>query len=280
MARWQQIEALFEQALERADAERDAFLRDACLDDPELYRDVVSLTDHNTDVPGDDSWAALAAAQLVVGSVALDPGERLGPYEITSFIAAGGMGVVYRARDPRMGREVAIKVCPEGFNDRFSEEVRAAAALNHPNVCHVYDVGSNYLVMELVQGETLDDRIRDGRVSQAEALPLAKQIAHALEVAHERGVIHCDLKPGNIKITPDGIVKVLDFGLARRTQLDAAARVARSSGLAGLFGTTAYMSPEQVAGSPIDARSDIFAFGVVFYEMLSGASAFSGETVF
>src|SRR5438309_2568697 len=147
--------------------------------------------------------------------MSLSAGTRLGPYEILAPIGAGGMREVYRARDPRMGREVAIKVSAERFTGRFEREVHAVAALNHPNICHLYDVGPNYLVMELVEGSTLADRIKEGAVPQEEVLPIARQIADALEAAHEKGIIHRDLKPANIKLKPDGTVKVLDFGLAK-----------------------------------------------------------------
>lgn len=142
-------------------------------------------------------------------------GSRLGPYEIVAPLGAGGMGEVYRARDPRMGREVAIKVSAEQFSDRFYREVRAVAALNHPNICHIYDVGPNYLVMELIEGPTMADRIKEGALPLEEALAIARQIGDALEAAHEKGIVHRDLKPANIKIKPDGTVKVLDFGLAK-----------------------------------------------------------------
>src|SRR5713226_4071889 len=145
----------------------------------------------------------------------LSAGTRLGPYEILAPIGAGGMGEVYRAHDPRMGRDVAIKVAAERFSDRFSREVHAIAALNHPNICTLYDVGPNYLVMELVEGPTLAERIKEGAIPVDEALGIANQIAGALEAAHEKGITYRDLKPGNIKIKSDGTVKVLDFGLAK-----------------------------------------------------------------
>src|SRR5712692_8390129 len=147
--------------------------------------------------------------------MALSAGTRLGPYEILAPLGAGGMGEVYRARDPRMGRDVAIKISAEQFSDRFSREVHAVAALNHPNICHIYDVGPNYLVMELVEGPTLAELIKEGAAPLEQALPVARQIADALEAAHEKGIIHRDLKPANIKITPEGLVKVLDFGLVK-----------------------------------------------------------------
>src|SRR5438067_9386540 len=145
----------------------------------------------------------------------LTAGTHLGPYEVLAPIGAGGMGEVYRARDPRMGREVAIKVSAERFSDRFEREVHAVATLNHPNICHLYDVGPDYLVMELVEGPTLAERIAAGALPLEEALPIARQIADALEAAHEKGIIHRDLKPANVKVRSDGTVKVLDFGLAK-----------------------------------------------------------------
>ena len=218
----------------------------------------------------------------------LSAGTKLGPYEILAPIGAGGMGEVYRAHDPRMGRNVAIKISAERFSDRFSREVHAVAALNHPNICHLYDVGPDYLVMELVEGPTLAERIRQGAVPLDEALGIAKQIADALEAAHEKGVVHRDLKPGNIKLRPDGTAKVLDFGLAKVTDtatsgertgdsptltVDAATRVGV------ILGTAAYMPPEQARGKPVDKRADIWAFGVVLYEMLTRERLFEGETV-
>src|SRR4026209_114373 len=153
----------------------------------------------------------------------LSSGTRLGPYEILGPLGAGGMGVVYHARDARLGRDVAIKVASDRFSDRFEREVHAVAALNHPNICHLYDVGPNYLVMELVDGSTLAERIKQGAMLFEEVLLLARQITDALEAAHEKGIIHRDLKPANIKIKPDGTVKVLDFGLAKIAATMAAA---------------------------------------------------------
>jgi serine/threonine protein kinase/WD40 repeat protein len=207
-------------------------------------------------------------------------GTHLGPYEIVSLIGSGGMGEVYRALDPRLGREVAIKVSADQFTERFEREARAVAALNHPNICHVYDVGPNYLVMELVEGES-----PKGPLPLETVLKYARQIADALEAAHHKGIVHRDLKPGNIKITPDGTVKVLDFGLAKV----AASSVSNSENSPTLslaatnagviLGTAAYMSPEQARGEPVDAQADIWAFGVVLYEMLTGARAFEGRTL-
>src|SRR3989454_7083042 len=221
--------------------------------------------------------------------MALSVGTRLGPYEILAPIGAGGMGEVYRARDPRMGREVAIKVSADHFSDRFEREVHAVAALNHPNICHVYDVGPDYLVMELVEGPTLAERIASGAIPLEELLPIARQIAEALGAAHERGIIHRDLKPANIKVTEEGTVKVLDFGLAKAfNPQDSAANLNETNsptlGIAAtqagaIVGTAAYMSPEQTRGKPVDKRTDIWSFGCVLYEALTGCQAFAAETV-
>jgi serine/threonine-protein kinase len=212
---------------------------------------------------------------------------HLGRYEILAPIGAGGMGEVYRANDPQLHREVAIKVSAEQFSDRSEREARAVAALNHPNICHLYDVGPNYLVMELVDGPTLSERIKSGAIPLEESLNIARQIIDALEAAHEKGIIHRDLKPSNIKIKPDGTVKMLDFGLAKVAEESAPAGSLESSPTLSLeqatragtiIGTAAYMSPEQARGKIVDKRADIWAFGVVLYEMLTGRRLFQGET--
>ena len=212
----------------------------------------------------------------------LSPGDRLGPYEILAPLGAGGMGLVYRARDPRLGRDVAIKVCHQRFNERFEREARAVAALNHSNICTLHDIGPDYLVMELVEGPTLEERIRQAVLPLPEALEIARQIAAALDAAHERGIVHRDLKPANIKLKPDGAVKVLDFGLAKMAPeadpgVDDATRSMTMTEAGTLLGTTAYMSPEQALCKPVDKRADIWAFGVVLYEMLTGGRLFAGE---
>jgi serine/threonine protein kinase/Tol biopolymer transport system component len=214
----------------------------------------------------------------------LSSGERLGPYEILTPIGAGGMGEVYRARDTRLNRDVAIKVSAERFSERFDREARVIASLNHPNICTLFDVGSNYLVMELVEGPTLADRIKEGALPLNEALPIAKQIADALDAAHEKGVTHRDLKPANVKVKPDGTVKVLDFGLAKAGGTPAAASdnsptLTMGETEAGvILGTASYMAPEQAKGKPVDKRADIYAFGVVLYEMVTGKRLHRGET--
>ena len=215
-------------------------------------------------------------------------GARLGPYEILAAIGAGGMGEVYRANDSRLHRDVAIKIAAVQFSERSAREARLIAALNHPNICQIFDVGPNYLVMELVEGPTLAERLRQGRMPLEEALAIARQIGEALEAAHEKGIVHRDLKPANIKLRPDGTVKVLDFGLARVTE-DASQTGSPENSptftfeqatLAGaIVGTAAYMAPEQARGHRVDKRADIWAFGVVLYEMLTGRRMFAGETV-
>src|SRR5579864_1927538 len=196
--------------------------------------------------------------------MSLPSGSRLGPYEIISALGAGGMGEVYRARDTRLDREVAIKVLNENFGERFEREARSIASLNHPNICRLYDVGPNYLVMELIDGQTLR-----GPLPLEEAIRLAIQIADALEAAHERGIVHRDLKPGNIMVTAKGAAKLLDFGIAK------VCADADGTQTMGIMGTPVYMSPEQAEGKPVDNRSDIFSFGAVLYEMLTGNRAFN-----
>src|SRR5262245_47521783 len=224
--------------------------------------------------------------------MALEIGSRVGPYQITAEIGAGGMGVVYRAHDSRLGRDVAVKVLGERFSERFEREARAVAALNHPNICTLHDVGPDYLVMELVEGETLAgvlaQRPRSG-LPLDETLRVARQIASALDAAHDAGIVHRDLKPGNIKVEDDGTVKVLDFGLAKMDGVTEPAghdieKLTRSPTIVAtqagfIVGTAAYMSPEQARGKPVDKRADIWAFGVVVYEMLTGRRPFEGEDV-
>ena len=224
----------------------------------------------------------------------LASGTKLGPYEIVSLLGAGGMGEVYRARDSRLRREVAIKVLPQALSldaermRRFEQEALATAALNHPNILAVFDIGTSdgspYVVSELLEGETLRERLRSGSIATRKALDLALQIAHGLAAAHEKGIIHRDLKPENLFLTKDGRVKILDFGLAKLTQSEpGSAHTSMPTATQGteagvVMGTAGYMSPEQVRGMAVDARSDIFSFGAILYEMLSGKRAFHGET--
>ena len=227
-------------------------------------------------------------------SLPLSPGVRVGPYEILGSLGAGGMGEVFRARDTRLGRDVAVKVLPASFASdaerlhRFEQEARAVAALDHPNVLVVHDVGAHegqpWIVTEILDGESLRERLREGRLPPRKAVEIAIQVARGLSAAHEKGIVHRDLKPDNVFLTRDGRAKVLDFGLARIDPLSldrdgetqAAPKETTSPGM--LLGTVAYMSPEQARGRPADARSDVFALGAVLYEMLAGKRPFAGAT--
>ena len=299
--RWREVERLYHAALARPSAERGAFLAQACSDDEALRREVAELLE--TPPTADGLFAAPAAA--AVGSMAADPerpmltGRRLGVYQLQERIGAGGMGDVYRARDTQLGRDVAIKVLPRGLTDdsdrlaRFAREARVLAALNHPNIAIIHGVeesdGIKALVMELVEGPTLAERLSQARPAGLpvnEALAIARQITEALEAAHEKGIIHRDLKPANIKITPADNIKLLDFGIARVASEEAAAdltqapTVTRDGTREGLIvGTVAYMSPEQARGQAVDKRTDIWAFGCVLYEMVTGRHAFAAATV-
>jgi len=224
-------------------------------------------------------------------------GTRFGSYEVVAQIGAGGMGEVYQAHDTKLVRDVAIKVLPEAFAQdperlsRFQREAKMLASLNHPNVATIHGLeqsnGTHFLIMELVAGETLADRIkREGAFPVEEALKISIQIAEALEAAHERGIIHRDLKPANVKVTPEGKVMVLDFGLAKALAEDGATELSQAPTLTSagteegrILGTPAYMSPEQARGKPVDKRTDIWAFGCVLFELLTGKSLFRGETL-
>jgi serine/threonine protein kinase len=215
----------------------------------------------------------------------LVPGDKLGPYEVIALIGKGGMGEVYRATDTRLNRPVAIKTSNREFNDRFEREAHAIAALNHPNICTLYDVGPDYLVMEFVEGELLSKLLERGPLPLDKALAYATQMADALTAAHAKGVVHRDLKPGNVIITSNG-AKVLDFGLAKlaaeRLSSDSAANAetitAPITKVGAILGTLFYMPPEQVEGKEADERSDIFSFGVCLYEMLTAQHPFNGDT--
>ena len=238
------------------------------------------------------------SAPILASHLSLTPGTRLGVYDITAQIGEGGMGQVFRATDTRLKRQVAIKVLPPAVTAdaerlaRFQREAEVVASLNHPNIAAIYGLEEagvmTALVMELVEGDDLSQRIARGAIPIEEALPIAKQVAEALDAAHEQGIVHRDLKPANIKVRADGTVKVLDFGLAKVTEpaggsspgLSMSPTLSNHATQAGLIlGTAAYMSPEQAAGKPVDKRSDVWSFGVVVLEMLTGRPVFTGETL-
>src|SRR5437867_3839707 len=226
--------------------------------------------------------------------MSLAPGVRLGPYEILSPLGAGGMGEVYKARDKRLDRDVAVKVLPQSVAAdadtlaRFEREAKAVAALSHPNILAIHDFcnqdGISYAVMELLEGETLRGKLDAGPITQKQAVDYALQVAKGLSAAHERGIVHRDLKPENLFVSRDGHVKILDFGLAKRVEAVAPGKETSAPTREGhtetgtVMGTMGYMSPEQVRGLPVDHRSDIFSFGTILYEMLSGRKAFKRNT--
>jgi serine/threonine protein kinase len=293
--RWRRLESLCHAALARPANERSAFLADACGDDESLREEAESL------IEGGDATASFL--ERPVGGVASATsliGRQLGAYRIDAAIGAGGMGEVYRAKDARLGRDVALKILPLAWAEdaqrrsRFEREARAVAALNHPNICTIHDVGHDqgiaFLVMELVDGESLATRLAKGPLPLDGALARAIEIANALDAAHRQGIVHRDLKPGNVMLARTGSgtshaeqAKLLDFGLARILPSDVVAAVPAPADTpmteaGAVLGTLQYMAPEQIEGLPADARTDIFAFGALFYEMLTGQRAFAGTS--
>src|SRR5438552_2768206 len=297
--RWQRIEELYHSAREREESQRVAFLEGACEGDEALRREVESLL---AEEKRSEGFLESPALEIAAKKIAQDQtrsllGQRLGSYQVLSLLGAGGMGEVYRAHDTKLARDVAIKVLPKAFADdpdrlgRFRREAQVLASLNHPNIATIHGLeqsdGVNYLVMELVAGETLAQRIaRTGPLPISEVLSLCRQIAEGLEAAHARGVVHRDLKPANVKVTSQGKVKVLDFGLAKAFSGDGSGtdvlngptltEIGTEPG--AVLGTPSYMSPEQARGKAVDKRTDIWAFGCVLYELLTARQAFRGET--
>src|SRR5881396_3564704 len=285
--RWRQIEDVYHSALSRPSQGRAAFLNDACGGDAELLQKVQSL------LAADEQAGNFLELPLVEDASTLKASPRqIGSYQILHRLGAGGMGEVYRAHDGKLGRDVAIKMLVRAFADdpervsRLRREARTLAALNHPNLAAIYDLletdDACYLVLELVEGQMLR-----GPLPLDQALDYARQIADGLHAAHSKGIVHRDLKPGNVKVTPEGRVKVLDFGLAKaiwgsdnRLRLSEQNTATHADTLAGqVLGTPPYMSPEQARGAQIDKRTDIWAFGCLLYELLSGKRAFDAESV-
>jgi serine/threonine protein kinase/Tol biopolymer transport system component len=301
--RWKRTEALYHEARARPPADRAAFLAGACADDETMRHDVQSLLDESASDDGFLDEPALALPAHLTNDLAPMAGRALGGYHLDMLLGAGGMGEVYRAHDTKLGRDVAIKILSRAFTThpdrlaRFEREARMLASLNHPNICGIYGLEESdsirFLILELVEGETLADTLtklsavhpESAGLPLASVLVIARQIADALEVAHDKGIIHRDLKPANVKITPDGVVKVLDFGLAKVVSGEGASPDLTRGPLesanreGAVIGTAAYMSPEQARGLPVDKRTDIWAFGCVLYEMLTGRVTFPGDTV-
>jgi eukaryotic-like serine/threonine-protein kinase len=284
--RWQQVKGVLEQALALAPEERSAFLDRSCPPDPSLRQEVETLLSSSDEVRS----SFLESSTL---HVTLAPGTKLGDYEVQKLLGSGGMGEVYRARDLRLRRDVAIKVLPSVLSSdkerlrRFEQEAQAAAALNHPNILAVFQMGtyegSPYLVSELLEGETLREEIKRGPLPARKVIEQGVQIAHGLAAAHEKGIVHRDLKPENLFTTKDGRIKILDFGLAKLKQprpdrQHSSPTVGGDTEPGVVMGTAGYMSPEQVRGKPADHRTDIFAFGAILYEMLTGRRAFHKTT--
>ncbi len=299
-ARWRQVEEIFATALELQGDSRSEYLRAACGRDAEVMREVESLLRAMRDGSRDVLESpAIELQGLRPGAAGLEAGRRLGPYEIIEPLGAGGMGAVYRARDSKLDRDVALKVMSAavgkdaGAGARFEREAKAVAALSHPNIVAIFDFGVDdgipYAATELLEGETLRDRLRHGRIPESEAIDNALQILRGLSIAHEKGVVHRDLKPENVFVTRSGQVKILDFGLSKQlseveaieepTPLCDSGESGDSGGSGqtqpgAVMGTVGYMSPEQAIGLPVDARSDLFSFGAILQEMLTGERAF------
>jgi len=285
--RWRVVTDIFHTALEHPTDQRHVYLADACRDDAALRADVDTLL-------AGHARGGIVGDPLVGTQPALAPGSVLGPYRIDALLDAGGMGEVYKARDTRLKRDVAIKVLPARLSAdpdrlaRFEREAHAAAALSHPNICAVFDIGRHdgapFIVSELLEGETLRHAGAAGPMTVRRALDVAVPIARGLAAAHAKGIVHRDLKPDNIFITADGRAKILDFGLAKLMTDDAVSGDVLPAGGSPLtevglvIGTVGYMAPEQVRGLPADSRSDIFSFGSVLFEMLTGLRPFGGDT--
>src|SRR5882724_6327485 len=295
--RWQQVKELFNSALERGSNHRALFLDEACAGDPLLRREVESLiASHERTGSFIDSPAYELGAELLTEDQAEKlVGQRIAHYEIVALLGSGGMGEVYLAHDTRLGRQIALKLLPDNFTTdkdrlrRFEQEAHAASTLSHPNVCVIHEVGESengrhYIAMELVDGVTLRQHLAGAALRLTEALDVAIQVASALAAAHAAGVVHRDIKPENIMLRRDGIIKVLDFGLAKLSEQwqtiesQAATRALVQTDTGVVMGTTTYMSPEQARGLAVDGRTDIWTLGVVFYEMIAGRPPFEGDT--
>jgi serine/threonine protein kinase len=295
--RWQQIESLFYAALACPPPEHQRLLNQTCSADAALRQEVESLIAAHDQAGSMISSPALELAAPIITEAASATLAQttLGPYRVLSRLGSGGMGDVYLAYDTRLGRKIALKTLPDSFTKdhqrvlRFQQEARTASALNHPNIITVYEVGQaqgvQVIATELVEGETLRRALSSGGIRLARALDVALQVAGALAAAHEAGIVHRDIKPENIMLRPDGVVKVLDFGLAKLTETQATSVYIEAPAIANIdtdpgtvIGTAHYMSPEQARGRQVDARTDIFSMGVILYEMTAGRMPFEGKT--
>ncbi|HSE39719.1 MAG TPA: serine/threonine-protein kinase, partial [Acidobacteriota bacterium] len=280
--RWKQVDKVLSAALDLDTDKRAAYLNEVCAGDEALRKEVESLL----------SAEVKAASFIETPALRLAPGDTVGPYKILSLLGTGGMGEVYCASDPRIQRQVALKLLPAHFSQdrdrlrRFEQEAQTAGHLNHPNIITIYDIGfsnaGTYIAMELIDGKTLREILNSGSIPPKNAIHIAAQLADGLAKAHEAGIVHRDLKPENVMITKDGFAKILDFGLAKMSlvkQEEAShlpTRLQTDTGI--ILGTAAYMSPEQANGQAVDFRSDQFSFGTIFYEMISGKNPFHRKT--
>jgi serine/threonine protein kinase len=293
--RWQQVEAVLQEALDRAAPERAQFLNEACAGDDELKEEATSLIAALADAGEFIEQPALAHdAQVLLGIPVTEVGRDIGPYRIVDRIGSGGMGDVFLAQDARLNRRVARKILPAYFVSdeqrlrRFQTEARAASALNHPNILTIYEVGEaaglHYIATEFIDGQTVGELINSKSIARAEVLDIVRQLLSGLAAAHSNGIVHRDIKPENIMRRSDGIVKILDFGIAKLLENDSDSLDRTGAGsqaqteLGTVLGTVGYMSPEQARGLMVDERSDISSAGVVLYEMLTGRAPFTGAT--
>src|SRR5438552_9512558 len=296
-ARFQTIEQVFLAALEQEPDQVNAFLDTACEGDSVLRREVEALLASDQRAARFIETSSVGLATKVIQNQQADllVGRTIGHYKISKRIGTGGVGEVYLAADITAGRKAALKILPARFTGdaerlkRFRQEARAVVALNHPNILTVYEIGEDhaihYIASELIEGESLRDRLARGRMGLNEAVDVAIQVASALVAAHEAGIVHRDIKPENIMLRPDGYVKVLDFGIAKLAEQEVPATMPRDealllveTNLGSILGTVRYMSPEQARGAPVDKGTDIWSFGVVLYEMITGHAPFTGET--
>jgi eukaryotic-like serine/threonine-protein kinase len=293
---WQKVREIFHSALGRQSEERRRFVHDACGKDKTLLAEVESLlSSHDSAESFMETPAVAKVADMIEPETKkLGAGKVFGQYEIIEQVGAGGMGEVYLAKDARLNRQVAVKILPESIAAdkdrvrRFEREAQAASALNHPNIITIFEIGetdnTHFIATEYIEGDTLRERFRGSPINLKSALEIAVQVVSALDAAHRTGIVHRDIKPENLMIRPDGLVKILDFGIAKLTEklsatdLEAATAISAQTRTGVIIGTAAYMSPEQARGQTVDARSDIFSFGLVLYEMLAGQPPFAGES--